>query len=198
MQETAVTRWFGPHFDSLHPLLQALHRSGGSLTGTIIIEPGRGLAGWVGRRLAGRLGMPVDRRERGFTVEIRHDDGVLHWNRHFDDGSRMVSLFRPVGTWPEGYWIETTGKLRLTLTVDVIEGGWYWRPLHIALGRLRLPLALFPRAAAYKRIEAGRYRFCVAFTVPILGMVLHYGGLLEAEAASPSSSLAHAIAPVHK
>jgi hypothetical protein len=184
MQETAVTSWFGRHFDTLHPLLQALHRTGGLLAGTITIETGPGLAGWVGRRLARRLGIPVDQRERGFTVEIRHDDGVLHWNRQFDDGSRMVSRFQPVGTWPEGYWVETTGPLRLTLTVDVVAGGWYWRPLRIALGRLRLPLLLFPRTAAYKRIEAGRYRFSVAFVLPILGMVLRYGGLLAAEASA--------------
>jgi Domain of unknown function (DUF4166) len=185
---TAVTAWFGPRFPALHPLLQALHRRGGRLSGTIGIECGRGLAGWVGRRLARRLGIPTDRTERGFAVEIRHGDGVLEWHRQFDDGSRVTSLFRPIGTWPEGCWSETTGPLRLTLTVDVIEGGWHWRPLSATLGRLPLPIALFPRAEAYKRIEAGRYRFVVAFTVPGLGMVLRYGGLLDAEATAPQSA----------
>jgi Domain of unknown function (DUF4166) len=196
MHETAVTRWFGPRFDTLHPLLQALHRVGGRLSGTITIEFGQGLAGWAGRRLARRLGIPIDRRERGFAVEIRHDEGVLHWNRLFDNGSRMISQFRPVGTWPDGYWVESTGPLRLTLTVDVIEGGWYWRPLRVAIGRLRLPLMLFPRTEAYKRVEAGRYRFRVAFALPVLGMILSYGGLLDAETAP--SSAGSLPGPVHK
>ena len=68
------------------------------------------------------------------------------------------------------------------------EGGWHWRPLSATLGRLPLPIVLFPRAEAYKRIEAGRYRFVVAFTVPGLGMVLRYGGLLDAEATAPQSA----------
>jgi hypothetical protein len=179
---TAVTRWFGPRFAALHPLLQAVHRNGGTLSGTIRIEFGSGIAGWLGRRLARRLGIPTDRSECGFAVEIRHEDDVLHWLRHFENGSRMISLFRPIGTWPEGYWLESTGPLHFTLTVDVIDGGWYWRPLRVVFGRLALPIFLFPRTEAYKRIEEGRYRFCVSLTLPIIGTVLRYGGLLDLEA----------------
>jgi hypothetical protein len=53
---------------------------------------------------------------------------------------------------------------------------------------LALPLALLPRARAYKRIEAGRYRFEVAFVLPVLGTVLSYGGLLDADTAKVSAS----------
>lgn len=45
---------------------------------------------------------------------------------------------------------------------------------------VRMPLWLLPRTTAYKRIEAGRYRFQVAFSLPLLGTVLSYGGLLTA------------------
>jgi hypothetical protein len=186
MTETAVTRWFGPHFAELHPLLQALHRQGGRLSGRIEIGFGPGLAGWAGRRLARRLGLPADRAESGFTVEIRHEDGVLHWDRRFENGNCMVSRFRPVGTWPDGYWLEETGQLRLRLTVDIVEGGWHWRPLGLRWGWVPLPLGLVPRSLAYKRIEGGRYRFEVAFTLPVFGRLLRYGGLLDA-AAEPSA-----------
>jgi hypothetical protein len=39
---------------------------------------------------------------------------------------------------------------------------------------------LVPRSRAYKRIEDGRYRFFVGFTLPFLGEVFSYSGLLEA------------------
>jgi hypothetical protein len=44
---------------------------------------------------------------------------------------------------------------------------------------------LFPRSDAYKRIEGGRYRFQVTFTLPLLGTVLSYAGLLESRTAPP-------------
>ncbi|HET6430719.1 hypothetical protein [Dyella sp.] len=58
--ETAVTRWFGPAFGQLHPLLQSLHRHGGELHGPVAVRFGRGVAGIAGRRLARALGIPTD------------------------------------------------------------------------------------------------------------------------------------------
>ena len=183
MAENAVTRWFGPQFGRLHPLLQALHRRGGTLRGIVDIQLGRGLAGRIGRRIARRLGVPVHAPQLGLAVDIRHYDAALHWARRFGNGETMLSVFRPVGTWPHGHWTERTGMLDLKLTVDVIEGGWYWRPLGMRAGGLPLPLWLFPRSRAYKRIEDGKYLFCVQFAVPLLGNVLRYGGSLDAELA---------------
>lgn len=176
MAKTAVANWFGPGFEALHPLLQALHREGGRLTGEIQID-----ANWIGKLLAKRMGIPVGRDRCGFAVEISHEDGVLRWERRFDDGRRMLSLFRPVGTWPDGHWRESTGRLEMDLTVEVIEGGWYWRPLRARLGGLPVPLLLFPRVEAYKRIENGGYRFSVSFAIPLIGTVLRYRGLLALE-----------------
>jgi hypothetical protein len=92
----------------------------------------------------------------------------------------VLSVFHPVGSWPHGYWIERIGFLQFRLTVDIIEGGWHWRALRVSASGVRLPLALFARSQAYKRIEDGRYFFCVRFAVPLLGEVLRYSGRLEA------------------
>jgi hypothetical protein len=140
-------------------------------------------AGWIGTRLTRKLGIPEEARSYGFEVDIRHDADALHWHRSFDNGVRASSVFRPVGTWPKGYWIERTGFLRMRLTVDVIDGGWYWRGLGAEVHRLPLPLRLFPRSKAYKRIEAGRYFFCVEFVFPWVGRVLRYAGTLDAKSA---------------
>lgn len=107
--ETPVTRWFGPRFEELHPVLQQLHRRGGRLIGNVKIATGNGFSGWLGRRLAKSIGIPVDKRRRGFVVEIRHTDKTLDWSRRFDNGAVMFSRFEPVGAWPEGYWKEESG-----------------------------------------------------------------------------------------
>lgn len=182
MAENVVTHWFGSHFSDLHPLLQDLHRRGGQLQGEVAIKLGDGVAGWLGRRLAGKLGIPVDAAPCGFTVNIRHAADGLHWDRHFAGGSCLHSRFVPVGVWPNGYWVEHSGALHMRLTVDIVDGGWYWRLLGVKLGHLPLPMWLFPKTRAYKRIEDGKYRFCVAFTLPLLGEVLSYQGLLDVSA----------------
>ena len=178
--DTAVSRWFGPAFAHLHPQLQALHRRGGTLQGPLAIRFGRGLAGVVGRRLARKLGIPADGAAHRLHVAIRHADGLLHWDRRFDDGARFVSTFRPYGHWPDGGWIEETGAVSLRLQVDVVDGGWQWRCIGAQLGRRPVPLWLLPRTRAGKRIEAGDYRFDVSIALPLLGEVLGYGGLLRA------------------
>jgi len=92
----------------------------------------------------------------------------------------MQSIFEPIGHWPDGYWIEQTGKLKLYLTVDVKNQGWYWRSLKTKLGWIRIPQWLMPGSNAWKRITNNRYEFNVEFRMPLLGMLLRYNGTLDA------------------
>lgn len=177
--ENAVTRWFGPQFSALHPLLQELHRHGGSLQGQVDIAFGPGIAGLIGRRLARKLGIPVDKPRCGFRVDIRHEGDALYWQRHFEGGNEMLSVFRPQGHWPGGFWQEQTGPLCLYLGVDVVEGGWYWRLRQVRLGAVALPPWLLPASRAGKYIENGRYHFEVDFSLPLLGRLLRYSGSLS-------------------
>jgi hypothetical protein len=179
-EENVVTRWFGAGFAQLDPLLQRLHRRGGSLAGDIEIRIGNGIAGSFGRQLARALNLPIDRRVRGFEVRIGHTESSLIWARRFDNGAEMVSVFEPVGAWPEGHWLERTGPLTLRLTVDIDDGGWRWLPLGVSWRGIALPRGLMPSSDAYKRVESGRYLFHVAFSLPGIGPVLSYGGTLDA------------------
>lgn len=194
----AAMHWFGPAFDGLHPLLQALHRHGGSLGGEIAITTGSGLAGRIGRRLARRLGIPIDRPRRGFRVDIVHDGQQMQWHRRFDDGSQLISIFRPVGRYPDGYWLESTGPARMKLGVDLEGGGWRWRLRAVDVRGIALPRFAFPRTEAYKRIERDgdgeRYRFAVAFSWFPFGELLRYEGALHAIPADTASSAAPADA----
>ncbi|MET0815538.1 MAG: DUF4166 domain-containing protein [Pseudoxanthomonas sp.] len=177
--ESAVSLWFGPGFQRLHPLLQELHLRGGVLTGPVEIRIGKGLARPLACALARKLGVPSGSGPHALSVEIGHQPHCLLWNRRFDNGGRMDSTFWPFGAWPDGLWLEETGPFRMGLAVEVIDGGWYWRCRKVWLHGIRLPLMLFPQSSAYKRIEHGRYRFQVSFKLPLLGTLLSYGGLLE-------------------
>lgn len=177
MNETSVTRWFGAGFEGLHPLLQQLHRDGGVLQGAIDLDVRP-----AGRRLARRLGLPVDRTRCDFAVDIRHERDALVWTRRFDTGQTMRSVFVPHGRWPDGYWTETTGPFALRLAVDVVDGGWHWRCVGARAFGIVVPLWLMPQTRAFKRIEDGRYRFEVAIAQRPFGDLLRYGGLLDAHA----------------
>lgn len=176
---SVVAHWFGETFENLHPLLQRLHRNGGRLVGTISIGRGRGISGWLGQRFAQRLGIPCSSPTTTLQVDIRHEGSALHWDRCFGDGHKVRSTFHPVGRWPTGYWVEQTGPVRLHMAVDINEAGWYWRCVGARVAGIPVPLWMFPRTTAFKRIEAARYRFHVSFALPLLGMVLWYEGLLD-------------------
>ena len=145
LQKTPVEQWFGAKFAELHPLLQKLHVHGGQLSGVVDIHMGNGWAGIIGKALARTFSIPVEAGSHGFTVDIFHATDGLHWHRRFDGETLMQSLFFPVGQWPDGYWIENNGPVRMALTVDVVDGGWYWRPQKLWLHGVRMPMWLLPK-----------------------------------------------------
>ena len=183
--QNVVTRWFGPEFSRLHPLLQRLHQHGGNLHGTVAVQYGQGLAGWIGRRLATKLGIPTKAGDYPFEVRISHSEHALHWDRLFNHSSPMSSVFTPSGHYPHGVWRETTGLLNLELGVDIREGGWHWVQKKVRLGWLPIPLWLVPGSSASKHVENDRYVFQVAFFLPLTGKLLSYGGHLEANISHP-------------
>lgn len=172
-------QWFGDEFGKLDPLLQQLHRQGGSLRGAVAIRYGEGLGGRLGEMLARRLGLPAPAPHNRLEVRIAAGADGLHWDRCFNGATTFNSLFVPAGRWPTGLWIERSGALRLGLRVEVIDGAWHWRPAKVWLHGVRIPLWLLPRTAASKEVLADRrYRFRVSFSLPLFGTVLSYGGEL--------------------
>jgi len=173
-----VSNWFAAAFSNLAPELQELHRNGGVLAGEVEVVVGKGIAGLIGQRLAGKLNIPKPGMN-DLLVTISHNDQYLHWDRQFNESTIMHSRFKPVGTIKDGYWLEKTGPLELMLTVDIKEQGWYWRWLRIKYYDLPIPVWLFPSMEAHKYIEDGGYRFYVGFSAPLLGLLFSYSGVLK-------------------
>lgn len=176
---TSSSQWFGQSFSELHPLLQQLHMKGGTLAGDIEIQFGQGLAGVIGKRIAKKLDIPTQAGRHSLQVSIAHVNNELHWSRCFNHTKTLTSVFIPIGEKAEGYWIERTGAVELHLTVDIINAGWYWKPIAMKLKGIPLPMWLAPKTKAYKYIESGKYRFHVSFSLLMVGTVLSYSGLLS-------------------
>jgi hypothetical protein len=66
------------------------------------------------------------------------------------------------------------------LQVELIDGGWHWRPLRSRIFGLPLPRWMLPHTAAHKQFVDGRYAFSVTIGLPLLGTVLSYRGCLDA------------------
>lgn len=184
----AVQTWFAAGFNQLHPMLQDLHRHGGRLHGQIDIQYGRGLAGLLGKRFAAKFGLPLGVSSTALDVHIHSDGQALYWQRTFSGATQRQSVFSPVGNWPAGYWLEKTGAVQLVLAVQVIDGGWHWQPLQCRLFGVRIPLFCMPQVRAYKTIENSQYRFYVGVSLPMLGFLFSYSGLLSAKLTPPSKS----------
>jgi len=178
MTSRLVKDWFGDDFSKLAPELQQLHLNGGKLMGMVEVAYGNGMAGMLGRRLAKKLNIP-QAGDNQLVVNISHHENGLHWDRMFNNAREMKSTFKPVGNIKNGHWLEATGPLHIKLTVDIKDGGWYWKTLSYTFLGIPLPGWLFPQTEAYKYIENGKYRFYVAFRIPLLGKLLSYGGLLS-------------------
>ena len=174
-----VSRWFGNAFSQLHPRLQQLHLEGGVLSGKVNIQYGVGLAGFIGRRLGKKLGLFGAADLTPLVVTISHDKDCLYWNRVFGGNSEMTSTFSPVGVYPQGRWIETTGVIAIEMEVDIRDQGWYWKPVAYKVWGVTMPSFLFPISNAYKKIVDESYHFSVDFSFPLLGSLLRYSGSLE-------------------
>jgi hypothetical protein len=174
-----VASWFGPAFGELSPMLQRLHRDGASLTGPVQIAFPAGVSGAIGRWFARHAGIPCDGAPHRLRVTIRSHAGVLHWDRRFDDGSLFSSTFVPMGRYPDGYWLESTGTAGLRLGVAIVDGGWHWRHRATVVRGMVLPAWLGPRLRAHKKASEGCYHFHVAMDLPLMGTVMSYEGELS-------------------
>ena len=180
-ENTAVVTWLGEAFSQLHPDLQVLHCGGGILAGKIRLSFGKGLAKFIGKHLAKKLGIPLQPGEHELRIKIHHQENSLYWSRCFDQQDKVLSIFRAFGNYPSGYWLEKTGPIQLKLTVDIIDSAWHWRVLGVRIFGLPVPLLLFPHSRAYKKIVDRHYQFHVSFSMPWIGQLFCYEGRLVFE-----------------
>ncbi|WP_444929719.1 DUF4166 domain-containing protein [Microbulbifer sp. SSSA002] len=176
----AVLNWFGPDFSALNPLLQRLHTQGAQLNGVVNIRFGSGIAGWIGRRMARKLGAPTKAGKVPFSVEIHHSSEKLTWSRTFANTHTLTSEFYPVRTYQQGgYWIESSGPVKMQLGVSTKGGNWQWLQRSVSILGIPIPALFRPKVYAGKAIVNGLYQFEVKISLPALGFLFGYSGILH-------------------
>lgn len=133
--------------------------------------------GRLGRLLARLAGFPPAGRDvpLGLTCEDRN--GARHWIRDFGGHVTRSTLRYDSRT---GHVIERFGPFTLHLALSARDGRLAMRVARLALLGVPVPGPLRPRSSTVEYADdAGRFRFDVAASVPLLGPFMRYAGYIE-------------------
>jgi hypothetical protein len=164
-------RAMGARFATLPPAVRGMHAvhgdAGGQGEGSV--WRGRGLAWLIGRI----MGFPPE-GHYPLHVAFAERDGRERWTRDFG-GHRFTSELSLAG---QGV-AERFGPLRFLFDLPFDAEGLRMELRRWTLFGLPMPRWLGPRIAAREWQEAGRFRFEVAVSLPLIGPVVAYRGWLE-------------------
>ncbi|MBK6434767.1 MAG: DUF4166 domain-containing protein [Rhodanobacteraceae bacterium] len=167
-------RLLGPQAEALPACVRRLHAAKRPAE-----FRGRAVAGAARSRLA-RLcawvaGLPRADGEIDVRVVLTSPaPGVEVWTRKFGR-STFRSTLRAVGDELH----EQLGPVRIRFRLHGDAAGIVWVPLGIDVLRLPLPLALLSGVRARESERDGRYRFDVAASLPLIGLIVRYDGWLD-------------------
>lgn len=171
----------GDAFTRLSPVLRDFHeaRSHAIWAGRATVRGGTNKAS---RAIAALFGFPAAQGDVPVTVRVVQQDGHETWLRDFG-GARFQSQHRAcVGRW-SGCVEERFGPVRFRIAtverdgqLQLVMQGWSF------LG-VPLPRALMPRSRVSERQEGSAFVFDVEVSLPLLGRLIHYVGMLEPPAA---------------
>jgi hypothetical protein len=164
-------------YETLPKALRSLHDANGPVvwSGESDIDASGGLVARFIRRL---FGFPASGRRVPVAVTIDRGGGKEIWTRNFAGQrfrSRLEAEERNVVS-------ERFGPFRILLGIDAVNGEIEMPVVGWRLGPMKLPLALAPKSATREFTDdAGRFRFDVAISLPLAGVIAHYRGWLESK-----------------
>jgi Domain of unknown function (DUF4166) len=174
MTEPLYRRLLGPDFERLPQRVRELHDfTGVSIwDGRARVERGRSLAA----RLAAALtSLPPEGDDQALRVTFHAQADREIWARQF--GS---ALFRSVQYEKDGLLRERVGPATFVFTPLASEEGLALRLDGFRVLGIALPRALHPVVRTFEREQDGRYHFEVEAHLPLFGLLIRYGGWLEA------------------
>ncbi len=176
--EPLYSRIMGEDFARLPGAVRALHRVNGDLAAAGTGEVIRGRNPLA--RLIGRLvGFPPTGSEIPVTVWMREEDGVETWRRDFG-GVAFQSRLAQRGD----LLTERFGPIRFAFALQREPDGLTMHFRHWWLGPLPMPRFLLPRGIAREYEKDGRFHFDVPIALPLIGLLVHYRGVLTPQPAA--------------
>lgn len=162
----------GNTFASLPEPVRRLHEGGtASYAGTVAVERGDGV---LSRLCAWATRLPPAFRGR-IDVRIECHDGGERWSRHVAGRVMRSRLWARDGRLHEALGLVT---FVFRLSADASALRWQVEAVRV-LGLLPLPVRWFAGVVASESAEDGDYRFDVRATLPWVGLLVHYRGLLR-------------------
>jgi hypothetical protein len=178
--EPLYRRILGDAYATLPQPLQVMHDLKSELTaaGVASVERGKGLLARLGAAI---VGFPPGSDAVPVEVTFRLKDGRELWQRNFA-GQRFGSTQEEGKGRSARLLCERFGALGFVMAL-VVEG----ERMRLVMRRwmlfgLPLPLVLAPRIEAYEFAEDGRFRFHVAISHPLTGLIVRYRGWLVPQA----------------
>lgn len=165
-------RVMGPAFDSLPPAVRSMHQlSGdGGAHGAADVIRGRGP---LARLIAAMMHFPPA-GTHDLHVAFSEQGGVERWTRDFA-GVRFTSHLSE----RRGRLVERFGPLRFAFDLPADGQGLTMVMRRWSAFRLPLPLALAPRTQAREWQDGEDFRFDVAVSLPLVGLIVDYRGRLR-------------------
>lgn len=162
-----------PRFHALAPAVRAMHDVPAvmSARGRATIVRGPSMAA---RTIARVFGFPKAARDVPLSVSFEPSGTGERWTRDFD-GKRFTSHLTPTG---DGLR-ERFGPFSFRFRLEEREGALAMVPVSWTAFGVPLPRALMPNGIATERETDGRFTLDVPIRMPLIGLIVHYGGWLE-------------------
>lgn len=174
MSAALFQRVLGAEFETLPPVVRALHAASGHRRYRGQVEVVRGanplacLFGWATRL------PPAGKGE--VEVEIDTSGVEEKWTRHIGGHAMPSRLWER-----DGLLCERLGLARFGFRLTVEQGDLVWRVERVTALGLPLPVRWFDKVQARESELEGRYRFDVAAAMPVIGLLVRYRGWLRVD-----------------
>jgi hypothetical protein len=166
----------GSRWNALSLRVRAMHGSERRVRARGTAEV-RGDDGAAARALRRLLRMPTPAAAVPLEVEIERDGVHEAWCRTFAR-ERFASKLAPSTRWADAFE-ERIGPVRLTFAVEIAAGRMRWVTREVRAFGVRLPLRVFSGVQASCGERKGRYDFDIRVTLPGVGLLIAYAGMLE-------------------
>jgi hypothetical protein len=173
---TVYASVLGTAFDTLPREVREMHEIAGTkiARGRASVKRGRNILS----RLVGRMmGFPAAAEDVPVEVRFELAQGEEIWTRTFGNQSFSSRQYAGRGRW-EHLLCERFGPLTFAMGLVAENGRLTLMLRHWRAFGVPLPLWLCPRSDAYEASADGRFRFHVAISLPLVGLIVRYQGWL--------------------
>ena len=174
MSAPLFRRVLGAEFETLPPVVRTLHAASGHRRYYGQVEVVRG-ANPLARLFAWATRLPPAGKGE-VEVEIDISGEEEKWTRHIGGHAMPSRLWER-----HGLLCEQLGLARFGFRLTVEQGDLVWRVQRVTALGLRLPARWFAHVLARESEAEGRYRFDVAASMPVIGLLVQYRGWLHGD-----------------